>query len=200
MPKHKTIAWDIDDVLNNLTRAWFELAWLPVHPDCPIAYDGLKVNPPHDLLGISRAEYHRSLDQFRLSPEAASMAPDKALLVWFAEHGDRYRHIAVTARPRATVIPALRWLLHHFGEWFQTFAFIPSERPGQSLKQPDRTKGDFLAWLGKADFFIDDSAENCLAAQELGISSYVVSQPWNRSDLTVSDVLKLITASSGEQG
>jgi FMN phosphatase YigB (HAD superfamily) len=192
MPKVETIAWDIDDVLNDLTKAWFELAWLPRHPDCPLVYQDLEVNPPHELLGITKEEYLSSLDQFRLSPAAASLAPDSALVGWFLEYGDQYRHVALTARPKETVYPALRWLLHHFGAWFQTFAFVPAERPGQSSRQPDRNKGEYLAWLGKADFFIDDNTENCLAARELGISTFLVAQPWNRSNLTMSDILRLI--------
>ncbi len=49
----KTIVWDIDDVLNDLTRAWFETAWLPAHRECRLTYEELKVNPPHELLGTS---------------------------------------------------------------------------------------------------------------------------------------------------
>jgi len=198
MRKIKTIAWDIDDVLNNLTKAWFELAWLPEHPDCDLRFQQIKSNPPHDLLRVPKEEYLASLDQFRLSPDAASMQPDNALVNWFIDHGNQYRHIALTARPRDTVSPAIQWLLKHFGAWFQAFAFVPAERPGQSSMQPDRSKADFLAWLGRADFFIDDSNENCLAAQELGIQSFLVAQPWNVSRLTVNDILKLIGDSDGE--
>jgi hypothetical protein len=186
----KTIVWDIDDVLNDLTRAWFETAWLPMHPDCRLGYHELKTNPPHELLGVSKEEYLASLDRFRLSPDAVSRAPDNALVDWFRAHGDQYRHIALTARARETVCPVLQWLLGHFGEWFQTFGFVPSKRPGQSSGQPDRGKGDYLAWLGKADFFIDDSPDNCLAAEKLGIGSFLVAQPWNAGRLTIRDILK----------
>jgi phosphoglycolate phosphatase-like HAD superfamily hydrolase len=188
----KTIVWDIDDVLNDSTRAWFETAWLPTHPACRLGYHGLTTNPPHELLGVSKDEYLASLDRFRLSRDAASRLPDKSLLDWFRAHGDQYRHIALTARPRETVCPALQWLLGHFGEWFQTFGFVPSKRPGQSSGQPDCGKADYLAWLDKADIFIDDSPDNCLAAKKLGIASFLVAQPWNESRLTVSDILELI--------
>ncbi|MBI5579771.1 MAG: hypothetical protein HY895_11505 [Deltaproteobacteria bacterium] len=189
----KTIVWDIDDVLNDLTRAWFETVWIPMHPDCRLGYHELKANPPHELLGVSKEEYLASLDRFRLSQEAASRVPDKSLMGWFRAHGQRYRHIALTARARDTVCPALQWLLAHFGEWFQAFGFVPSKRPGQSSGQPDRSKGDYLAWLGKADIFIDDSPDNCFAAERLGIESFLVAQPWNGSRLTVSDILMLIS-------
>jgi hypothetical protein len=198
MPKAKTIVWDIDDVLNNLTKKWFETEWLLVHSDCPLVYPQLTANPPHGLLGVSKEEYLESLDKFRLSPGAAAMVPDKILLDWFLEFGDRYRHIAMTARPRDSVYPAIKWLLDHFGEWFQNFSFVPSERPEQTSRQPDRNKGDYLAWLGKADYFIDDNTENYLAAKELGIRSFLVSQPWNKSDLSLGDILRIIPERSGE--
>jgi FMN phosphatase YigB (HAD superfamily) len=193
----KTIVWDIDDVLNDLTRAWFETEWLPLHPACRLGYDALNVNPPHALLGVSEAEYLASLDRFRLSPESASREPDKALVTWFRERGDQYRHIALTARPRETVFPALQWLLRHFGAWFQTFGFVPSRRPGQSSGQPDCAKGDYLSWLGKADFFIDDHPKHCRAAQELGIASFLVAQPWNESRSTLRDILESISEPAG---
>ena len=142
----KTIVWDVDDVLNDLTRAWFETEWLPLHPACRLGYHELKTNPPHELLGVSKTEYLTSLDRFRLSQEAASRAPDSALLNWFRAHGDQHRHIALTARPRETVCPALQWLLDHFGEWFQTVGFVPSERPGKS--SDSRTAARPITLLG----------------------------------------------------
>ena len=36
-----TIAWDVDDVLNDLMGAWLKDAWLPAHPECTLAYDDL---------------------------------------------------------------------------------------------------------------------------------------------------------------
>lgn len=196
MPRFETIVWDIDDVLNDLTKQWFETEWLPEHRNCPLSYNQLIANPPHGLLGVLKEEYLASLDKFRLSPEAAAMTPDKMLINWFFEYGDRYRHIAMTARPRNTVYPVMKWLLEHFGEWFQNFSFIPSERRGQSSRQPDRSKGDYLAWLGKADYFIDDNTENYIEAKGLGIRAYLVAQPWNKSNLSLRDILKIISESS----
>jgi hypothetical protein len=193
----KTIVWDIDDVLNDLTRAWFETEWLPKHPVCRLGYEALNANPPHELLGVSESEYLQSLDRFRWSPQAASREPDQALVRWFRGCGDQYRHIALTARPTQTVFPALQWLLRHFGAWFQTFGFVPSRRPGQTSGQPERTKGDYLAWLGRADIFIDDHPEHCRAAQQLGIRSFLVAQPWNESRSTLGDILESMSEPSG---
>ena len=62
MPSLKTIAWDVDDVLNNLMRAWFEEKWLIDHPECNLLYEGLTENPPHRLLETNVDNYLKSLD------------------------------------------------------------------------------------------------------------------------------------------
>ena len=65
-----TIAWDVDDVLNNLMEAWLGEAWKPAtrNARCPIRK--LRENPPHRLLGVPESDYHSSLDAFRLSDGA----------------------------------------------------------------------------------------------------------------------------------
>jgi phosphoglycolate phosphatase-like HAD superfamily hydrolase len=60
----KTIVWDVDDVLNDLMRAWFE-DWVSTkHAHCPLTYDQITGNPPHELLGISSSDYQASLDDY----------------------------------------------------------------------------------------------------------------------------------------
>jgi hypothetical protein len=188
----KTIVWDIDDVLNDLTRAWFEGVWLKTHKNLGMRYENLLENPPDKLLNISKADYLSSLDQFRLSPEAEDMDPEKGVLRWFMESGENFRHLALTARPIKTMSPAASWLLKHFGEWFQAISFVPSWRIDENPKQADRTKHEFLQWLGKADYFIDDHSENVRKAKELGVKVFLVSQPWNNSQLKLLDILKII--------
>lgn len=191
----KTIVWDVDDVLNDLMRAWFEGNWLPSHPECRLAYADIKENPPHRLLGIERAEYLESLDRFRLSAQAEDMTPDANLLKWFERYGRHFRHIALTARPSKTVYPALKWTILHFGRWFQTFSFVPSERPGEASVGLDKSKGDFLVWLGRANYFIDDSPANVDVAANLGIRSFLISRPWNSGEWELMDILDQILAS-----
>ena len=74
------IVWDIDDVLNDLMRAWFELHWRPRHPECSLHYSQLRENPPQRVLGISESEYLSSLDEFRLSGRARAMRTTSATL------------------------------------------------------------------------------------------------------------------------
>ena len=63
----KTIVWDVDDVLNDLMKVWFK-GWTSSGGSlCPLSYDQLTGNPPHEILKISMPEYLASLDAFRLS-------------------------------------------------------------------------------------------------------------------------------------
>ena len=190
----KTIIWDIDDVLNDLTRSWLENAWLPAHPECSINYADLTENPPHILLGIDKADYLESLDAFRLSAQAQSMVPDSHLMEWFSAHGKNFRHIALTARPRKTVAAAIAWVLKHYGRWFQTFSYVPAQRPGDPMGHPDKEKHEFLSWLSNADVFIDDSPRNVEDAGRLGIQTFLAAQPWNNSNRAMIDILKELIA------
>ncbi len=188
----KTIVWDIDDVMNDLMRSWLEYDWLPTHPDCRLCYSDITENPPHRLLGVSASEYLASLDRFRMSPAAAKMKPPDGLFNWFENHGARFRHVALTARPVETVAPAFTWTLQHFGQWFETFAFVPSERPGQLHNGPERSKEEYLAWLSRVNFFIDDSQANVATSRKLGLRSFLVSRPWNTGGKELKTILRHI--------
>jgi len=186
----KTIVWDIDDVLNDCMKTWLESFWLPAHPDCSLTYNTIIENPPYRILGVKKEEYLDSLDKFRVSPLAQTMIPDSKLLNWFKKDGWQFRHIALTARPRKTVSSAIVWMLQHFSEWFQTFSFIPAERCGELSGHPDREKSDFLLWLNKVDYFIDDNPENVMAANKIGIKAFLVARPWNNGGLPMEDILE----------
>lgn len=188
----KTMVWDLDDVLNDLMRSWFERCWKPEHAGSSIVYEDLRANPPYTILGMEEQDYLCSLDRFRLSAEAGEMKPDPAVLQWFKDHGAEFRHIVLTARPIKTLAPAVAWLMQHYGEWFQTISFVPSARPDEHPEQADKTKADFLAWLGKADYYIDDLPAQVSNAAYLGIKAFVVAQPWNESKLGLIDILDSI--------
>lgn len=192
-----TIVWDVDDVLNDLMRVWFTTDWLPSHPECSLAFDDLTENPPDTVLKTARAEYLASLDRFRLSAQARAMPPRPEFLEWFRTHGDRFRHLALTARPRAMVPPLAEWVFRHFGAWIRTFGYVPS-RSGEGEPHYDLTKSEYLEWLGKADLFVDDSPENLRAAAALGIRGVLVPQPWNDSRQPVSEVLEELLRTAAE--
>ena len=189
----KTIVWDVDDVLNSLMRSWFEWAWLPAHPDCTIRYADITQNPPHLVLGITKAEYLDSLDLFRLSDQARLMEPNSDIVSWLRRYGDWFRHVALTARPLDTVPPIAEWLFLHFGAYIRTFSVVPV-RQAVHVPHYDQTKKEFLQWLNKADILVDDSQDNVESANSIGIRGVLYPQPWNSCQLTVADTLNLISA------
>ena len=176
----RTVVWDVDDVLNDLMYQWFMRAWLPEHPDCRTEYTGLSENPPHAALGVAREEYLASMDAFRKTNAGIHLTPNAEVLEWFAAHGSRFRHIALTARPLETAPEVAAWVMRHFGAWIRCFGVVPT-RPGEGIPMYDRGKGDFLRWLGKGDVFVDDTEENLKQAGELGFKTLTWPQPWNSS-------------------
>lgn len=188
----KTIVWDVDDVLNDLTREWFESAWQQEHPtSAAIRFEDLKENPPHGILGVSLPHYLESLDRFRASATGRSLTPRADVLQWFERYGSVFRHVALTATTAAAAPDATAWVLRNFGRWFRVVAFVPSPRPGVDLPQYDANKTSFLQWLSKADFFVDDRPDNLEGARSLGIATLPAPAPWN--DATVSP-LRTLTA------
>lgn len=184
-----TIAWDVDDVLNDLTLAWFNCRWKPAHPACALSYADLAENPPDRVLGISRGEYLGSLDEFRTSACADAMHPNSAVLEWLRQYGARYRHMALTARPLHSAPHCASWLFRHFGGYVRGFGLVPS-RLDPALPVYDRDKGEFLDWFGKAAVLVDDNEENIRAAERFGIRCVVYPQPWNRARYSIHESLQ----------
>lgn len=186
----QTIVWDVDDVLNDLMRVWFEERWLKSHPECAVMYADITENPPHRLLGTSKSEYLRSLDEFRLSDGYQKMSPLSEVREWFLNNGLRFRHIVVTATPLVASPASSSWVFKHFSEWIRTFHFVPSRREGQDIPEYDEDKADFLRWLGKADILIDDNEENIKSAVGLGVKGLLFPRPWNDCKSSIKEQLK----------
>lgn len=178
MAINKTIVWDVDDVLNELTRQWFRRSFLPAHPGCALSYDDLRANPPHELLGVSLAEYLASLDDFRRG-NYDDLAPRPEVLDAFQRLGEGHHHLALTAAPLATAHRSARWVMRHFGRWIRGFHFIPSARAGCNAPAYDRTKGEALARLVPGGLLVDDSPQNVDGAQARGVDAVLFPAPWN---------------------
>jgi 5'(3')-deoxyribonucleotidase len=184
-----TIAWDVDDILNDLMRAWLTQKWLPAHPDCKVRFEQIIRNPPEEIIGGTKEEYQRSLDDFRLSRAYLDLPPDAQVLEWFTLYGDQARHLALTSVPVKAAHISAEWVIRNFGKWIRSFNFIPSPRTGEVNPEYDRNKADYLQWLNKADILIEDSPENIRQAEEKGIKGILVAQPWNKSSLPFKDAL-----------
>lgn len=191
----KTIAWDVDDVLNELMRAWLTEAFLPAHPESTATFASLTENPPHQVLGITLAEYLTSLDDFRAKRQAA-LAPNPEVLAWFQRRGDAFRHVALTATPLGNAHRSGEWVLRHFGRWIRTVTVLPSHREGEDLPVYDATKVDHLRWLGKVDAFVDDTPKN-VAGAPATTATILVPRPWNGRSGTVATALAELDAALG---
>ncbi len=191
----KTIIWDVDDVLNDLMRIWFETYWLPDHPKCQLNYNQISENPPYRLLGIGLKEYLISLDSFR-HLHAASLNPLPAVLTWFGRYGDLFRHAALTAAPLFAAEISAGWVMKHFGLWIRSFNFVPSRREGKNLPLYNRNKGEFLRWWAKSAILVDDSLENTDAAAQQGFDAILMPRPWNKSNLTERETLEFLASNA----
>lgn len=179
--KRPVVVWDVDDVLNELMREWFEDWWRPRHPGCTQRYDDIAANPPHQVLGISEAAYLTSLDEFR-EARFAALTPRAEVVEWFAAHGHRAHHVALSAPPEAFAHASASWVLRHFGQWIRTYAFVPARRGRAEVADSHVSKPEYLRWLGHGDVFLDDRADNVAGARALGMDGIVLPQPWSTSD------------------
>jgi hypothetical protein len=179
-------------------KVWFEQHWLSRHPECRLRYHQILENPPHRLLDVTEGEYLESLDEFRASESARTMRPNAEIQDWFQTRGVRHRHLALTARPLASMPAAAEWLYRHFGGYIRTVSVVPS-RLEAGLPAGDVTKGDFLKWLGKDALLVDDNELNIKSAAREGIQGIVFPQPWNQSRLSVAETLRLVEATAERQ-
>ena len=184
-----TIAWDVDDILNDLMCFWLVDKWLLEHPDCRVSFKQITENTPERIIKSTLEEYQLSLDSFRLSGAYARLEPNPEILAWFRESGDKARHIALTAVPVKAAHISADWVLKNFGRWIRTFNFIPSLRVDDAAPEYDRSKADYLKWSSKVDVLVEDSEDNISQAKELGIKGILVARPWNKSNLSVKEAL-----------
>jgi FMN phosphatase YigB (HAD superfamily) len=184
-----TIVWDVDDVLNDLMEQWFHKAWKRERPECRTAFHELSENPPHAALGVTREEYLASMDSFRRSQAGVQLTPNAEVLRWFAAHGAKARHIALTSRPLETAPDVAAWVMRHFGAWVRCFGVVPTRAP-EGTPVYDRDKGEYLRWLGKGDVLVDDTRENLRAAAAIGMKTLEWPQPWNDSRRSTAEVLE----------
>lgn len=183
-----TIAWDVDDVLNDLGRAWVERRFPIDFPGRAARYEDLVANPPHEALGVPRAAYLASLDAFRAEAQEA-LAPAPEVLAWLRERGENHRHIAITATPLANAHRSASWVVRHFGAWIRTFSFVPSPRDDRPVPVYDATKLEMLAPHAGRVVLVDDTPKNLEGAAERGVRGVLVPRPWNARSGGIDDAL-----------
>jgi hypothetical protein len=191
----KAIMWDVDDVLNDLMGEWFRSRWIPLHPQCPVDYLGITVNPPHELLGVDRREYLESLDAFR-NDSFRDVKPIPEMIDWFRLHGRKAEHFVVTSVPLNAAHLSADWVFSHFGKWVRSFNIVPSPREGDR-DHGVSSKSDFLRAFAKVDIVVEDNPETIRSMREMGISTVTIPRPWNDSretlESTLSGLANLVT-------
>jgi hypothetical protein len=186
-----TIAWDVDDVLNDLMACWLEEGWKPAHPECTLRCEDITENPPAALLKVPISEYLASLDAFR-SDRYARLEPRRDVLAWFRAHGNHFHHLALTAVPMQAASISAEWVLRHFGHWIRSFHFVPSPRPSDGHSTHDRTKEEFLRRHDHVTWLIDDSPKNVEGALRAGKKAILFPRPWNGHRMRAEEALQAI--------
>ena len=170
------LLWDIDDVLNRFMELCCSRFPAERKPD----YGDLTVNPPHELLGITREEYLATLDACR--PELYKEGPRPEIRLFFERHGHEFRHAALSAVPMRFAPDSAQWVLRHFGPWIQNCVFIPSPRPDFRIgSQLFRSKGEAASAFGPGAVLIDDSPANIADAGKHGCRTMLFPAPWNEN-------------------
>jgi hypothetical protein len=190
------IAWDVDDVLNELMREWLRFACAEglVPPDVP--YESIVANPPHQALSIPPDAYLESLDRFRLT-RAAHLRPRPNVLTWFERHGERAHHVAITATALIATPVSAQWVMHHFGRWIRTLVFVPSPRAHAPLPTFDESKAAALSRFGRIDVLVDDTPKNFVGIESVpsgsgGLVTLLWPQPWNASPWSEQETLEAL--------
>ena len=140
----------------------------------------LKENPPHEILRISKETYFNSLDDFRNSKSGKYVLANSIITNWFNNHGNKFKHVACTARPIETMPNQAWWIYYNFGQWINTVHATGADRDNKGDYQTG-SKADFISCFDSKVIFIDDSKENINSVSEIGTDTILYPQPWNTS-------------------
>lgn len=186
-----TIAWDVDDVLNDLMQCWFN-DFKQSNCSCEVCYQDLIQNPPHEILKMYKNDYLNSLDEFRLSGKFLEMIPNPEILSFLEEKGQHFKHIALTATALKTAPNSAYWTTKHFGKWITSFNFVAATREGENRPVYYENKQEFLKYFQNVDILIDDSPDNIEQAQAIGVKGILISRPWNKGGYTIKEALGVL--------
>ena len=180
------IIWDVDDVLNCFMESWLK-HWNSKN-DEDVDFFEITKNPPNKILGVSDNAYFNSLDNFRNSDKGKTVKVNSSIKNWFLINGDKFNHIACTARPISTMANQSHWIYYHYGKWIRTIHASNAQRNDNKIDN-GVTKAEFIKWIKKPILFIDDSEENINSVSKIGADTLLFPQPWNKVNLSIDDFL-----------
>lgn len=175
--KSPLLIWDIDDVLNDLTRLCMATTAQKIRPG--IKLEELQQNPPLAELGCSLDEYRNILDECR-DKYLYEQAPRKEVMAFFQEWGSELRSVTLSAAPVSMAPRSAEWVLRHFGRWIQGTIFVPSPRKQIATGMPLFTsKAEAVSVLG--GILIDDAPQNVKSVRAAGHRAFYFPAPWNEN-------------------
>ena len=187
-----TIAWDVDDVLNNLTECW--LKYYNSNNNTSFDYNDITKNPPHEILNISFEKYIESLDEFRMSEYAQQLVPNQDILDFMDKHKDRFNHIALTATSAHTAYNSSYWVLKNFYKYVFSYNVVPAKRDYLTYSNYSDKKS-FLQQHSDVKILIDDSIKNVEDANSIGVKAYLLKRPWNEG-MEINEIFNEIERSA----
>ena len=188
------LVWDVDDVLNLLMVSWLK-HWNLMN-DSNFSLLDIKENPPYEILGISKEMYFANLDDFRNSEAGINVEENSTVKNWFENHGNKFNHMACTARPIHTMPNQAWWIYHNYGRWIHTVHVAGTGRNNE-MDYKKISKADFISWIDKKVIFIDDSEENINNVSTVGAETILYPQPWNIADYSAEDFIAKLNIKMG---
>lgn len=184
------IAIDIDDTLNNLMQVW--LLHYNLQRGTLFKFEDLKVNPPHEILGITKKDYINNLDKFKIN-YYNKVIVNKKFWWWFDINGTKANFIAITSTSMETVSESSKWLFNCFGEWIRNYVVIPNHTDKYHEYKYFQSKAQWMDWFGKVDIYIDDNEKSIKQVNEIcpKVKTICIKQPWN-SGLETKRVLEIL--------
>ena len=171
------ILWDVDDVLNDLTRVCVEKILSRNYPG--LVYENLRHNPPLPELECDRETFVAMLDECR-ERYFAELVPQSEVLGFFREHGGSFRSMALSAAPMSIAPESAKWVLTHFGKWIQSTLYVPSFRANYLVESAMFSGKEEAAKL-LGGILIDDSPENVKKVLNTGGRALLFPAPWNEN-------------------
>lgn len=183
------LIWDIDDVLNDLSRLCIESTAQKLRPG--IKFEEIKNNPPLPELGCDLEEFRLILDECR-DKYLYSQAPRKDVLAFFQKNGENFRSMTLSSAPMDMASRSAEWVLRHFGRWIHGTVFVPSPRKRVITGSPlFSSKAEAVVTLG--GILIDDMPINVEAVKKAGGKALYFPAPWNENkNLAVQDFFHIL--------
>ncbi len=180
------MAWDVDDVLNDLSAAWAShegLDWKSARGGSP--------KEMASSLGIPEDEYLASLDRFRRE-EYRFLSPNPFIRDWLSQAAGSVRSVAITRTPIRTAGQVSRWVFETYGHLIQGYFVALSPRREDPVNTTYESKADVVRRIVGVVALVDDQPANF---SDLPVTCAALEYPraWNSAG-AATDLLADLSA------